>query len=96
MTEAVKDCRGTPVTVGSLVRVLSIPTWLFERIPPEEHADLRSMLGEVFEVYELDEWGGAWVEKWWNGPGESHGHSLSLAAEEMEVVDVSPDGTPSA
>jgi hypothetical protein len=46
------------------------------------------MVGEVFEVYEIDEYGAAWVEKaWLNESGDySHGDSLALDAHEMEVV----------
>ena len=47
----------------------------------------RSMEGEVFEVYEIDEWGGAWVEKWWRAAdGTSSSHSLGLGPNQMEVV----------
>jgi hypothetical protein len=45
------------------------------------------MEGEVFEVYEIDERGGAWVTKWWYlTDGESFSHSLSRASDEMEVA----------
>jgi len=37
------------------------------------------MLGEVFEIYEIDEWGGAW--------GQYQSHSLSLESDEMELVE---------
>jgi hypothetical protein len=46
------------------------------------------MLGEVFEVYEIDEWGGVWVEKaFLSPPGQYQSHSLSLASDEMELVE---------
>lgn len=57
---SVTDRHGQPVTVGSHVRVLSIPESVLRPLPPDERADLESMLGEVFEVYEIDEWGQAW------------------------------------
>jgi hypothetical protein len=45
------------------------------------------MRGEVLEVYEVDEWGSAWVEKTWRAPdGTSTTHSLGLGPENMEVV----------
>jgi hypothetical protein len=41
----------------------------------------------VFEVYEIDEYGTAWVEKsWGEGNGQSRSHHLSLDSDEMEVV----------
>ena len=47
----------------------------------------RSMQGEILEVYEVDEWGGAWVTQWWGARGgKAQSHSLALRPEEMEVV----------
>lgn len=44
------------------------------------------MAGEIFEVYDVDEWGGAWVEKWWHeSDDEASSHSLGLSPSEMEV-----------
>jgi hypothetical protein len=44
-------------------------------------------MGEVFEVYEIDEYDGAWVEKiWTQEDGAERSHSYSLASHEMEVV----------
>jgi hypothetical protein len=46
------------------------------------------MLGEVFEVAELDAYGRVEVEKWWSrGGGVSHSHTLWLDSHEMERVD---------
>jgi hypothetical protein len=45
------------------------------------------MVGQVFEVYEIDEWGQAWVQTFWDPPrGECWGHSLGLDPDEMEVA----------
>jgi hypothetical protein len=45
------------------------------------------MLGEVFEVYEVDKWGSAWVKKRWSvAKGKSISHSLALAPGEMEAI----------
>ena len=44
------------------------------------------MVGETFEVYEVDEWGGAWVEKWWHeSDDEGSSHSVGLSPSEMEL-----------
>ena len=53
------------------------------------------MVGEVFEVYELDEWGQAWVSKSWfrEDGGWGRGHSMGLDSHEMERVDPDDDGT---
>jgi hypothetical protein len=81
------DRNGTPVTVGSIVRVLEVPVSLMEKLPPDEAAEIQSMKGAAFSVYEIDEWGSAWVEKLWNvGTSEPFSHSLALAPSEMEVI----------
>jgi len=82
----VVDRKGQPVEVGTRVRVLEIAAFLKRALPPEEVQELATMVGEVFEVYEIDECGAAWVEKVWNDPDGSRSHSLALDAHEMEVV----------
>ncbi len=77
---------GQPVRVGTRVRVLEISASLESVLPPDEVKELATMVGEVFEVYEIDESGGAWVEKEWDEPGGQRSHSLSLEAHEMEVA----------
>jgi hypothetical protein len=45
------------------------------------------MKGEVLDVYEVDEWGSAWVKKWWKPSGKkAYCHSLALSSDEMELV----------
>ena len=75
----VPDRNGKKVLVGSRVRVVAIAAFLERDLPPEEWECVRSMLGEVFEIYEIDEWGGAWVQY--------QSHSLSLESDEMELVE---------
>ena len=46
------------------------------------------MVGDVFDVYELDDFGQAWVRKDWDdADGNCHGHSIGLDPHEMERVD---------
>ena len=73
------DCNGKPVLVGSRVRIVAIAAFLERNLPPDEWKCVRSMLGEVFEIYEIDDWGGAWVQY--------QSYSLSLVSDEMELVD---------
>jgi len=92
---ASRDRNGIPVSVGTSVRVVSISVSL-EWLSPEEVVRVRSMEGEVFSVYEIDQWGNAWVEKWWHeGDGKATSHSLGLASSEMEVVPDVPAPNPS-
>jgi hypothetical protein len=70
------------------VRVVAIAAFLERDLPHEEWERVRSMLGEVFEVYEIDKWGGAWSEKQFpSTPGQYQSHSLSLASDEMELIE---------
>jgi hypothetical protein len=81
------DRHGHPVTVGMRVRVTGIDPSVTRDLPGAEGQDVASMLGEVFEVYEIDERGAAWVEKQWpQSDGASRSHSLALDPREMEVV----------
>ena len=64
----------------------SIAASLKRDLAADERADLESMVGETFEVYEIDEYGSAWMEKVWTQPGGLRTHSLALASHEMEVV----------
>jgi hypothetical protein len=81
----VRDRNGNLVTVGSHVRVLSIAP-LDLSAEPAEVERVQSMLGQVFEVYEIDPYGRAWVEKWWHlSPDQSISHSLALESKEMEL-----------
>lgn len=76
------------MTVGCFVRVLRLPDGLRADLPPDEWADIATMLGQVFEVDELDEYGQAWVTKWWvRGDGVSQSHSLGLDPDQMERVE---------
>jgi len=75
----VPDRNGKKVLVDSRVRVVAIAAFLERDLPPEEWKCVRSMLGEVFEIYEIDEWVGAWVQ--------NQSHSLSLESDEMELVE---------
>ena len=85
--EEARDVNGTIVRVGTRVRVLKISPSVLSQLPESEAECARSMEGEVFEVYEIDEWGGAWVEKsWLTDDGTSTPHSLGLGPGQMEVV----------
>ena len=87
MDEETQDVNGAPVRVGTRIRVLAISPSVLSQLPQSEADCARSMEGETFEVYEVDEWGGAWVEKRWRAAdGTSTSHSLGLGPNQMEVV----------
>jgi hypothetical protein len=67
--------------------VLRISDSVLAQLSESEAEAARSMEGEVLEVQEIDEWGGAWVEKSGRAAdGTPFSHSLGLGPEQMEVV----------
>ncbi|WP_018607383.1 hypothetical protein [Uliginosibacterium gangwonense] len=84
-----QDANGRPVLQGTRVRLLSLSGEWFDNLPADEKADVLSMIGEVFEVTEIDEYGYPWVGESWPdaAKGEWRGHSIALESHEMEVVD---------
>ena len=82
-----KDCHGHPVRIGMHVRLLKLPVELKKDLSAEEWLDIESMLGGVFEVTEIGEYGHPYIEKWCQrADGSSHFHCLWLHPDEMEVV----------
>jgi hypothetical protein len=82
-----KDCDGREVRVGSRVRLLKVAEFLQRDLPPDEWNQLQGMVGEVFEVMDIDEYGGAWIERLFDDPeGGQSSQSYSVAADEMELV----------
>jgi len=85
-TEA-EDINGTPVFVGSRVRVLRISDSVLSQLSEADAEAARAMEGSVLEVNEIDEFGGAWVEDSWQAAdGTVVSHSLGLGPNQMEVV----------
>lgn len=84
-----RDRNGTPVHVGNRVRLLGLSGKWLEELPVEERRDVLSMVGEIFEVEEIDEYGHPWIRKAW--PNEKEGtcysHSIALEPHELELVD---------
>lgn len=93
MDTEIQDVNGAAVRVGTRVRVLKISDSVLSHLSESEAEATRSMEGEVLEVYEIDEWGAAWVEKTWRAAdGTSVSHSLGLGPEQMEVAPGPSDG----
>ena len=89
--EEAVDINGEPVHVGSRVRVLKISDEILSQLPEADATAARAMEGDILEVYEIDEWGSAWVEKSWHeADGTPVSHALGLGPEQMEVL-IDPD-----
>jgi hypothetical protein len=88
----VVDRHGQTVSVGTRVRMLEVAESLRLRVSRKEWAELEAMVGLVFTVDEIDEYGSAWVrEVRLSRKGEyKSGHHYALDAHEMEVVDERP------
>ena len=81
------DSAGQPVRIGTVVRVTHIDESTLEPLSRLERNRVLSMMGETFKVYEVDEWGRAWVEKWWHEGGDmADSHSLGLEPQQILVV----------
>lgn len=87
MDDEAEDINGTPVYVGSRVRVLKISESVLSQLSEADAEATRAMEGSVLEVNEIDEFGGAWVEDSWQAAdGTAVTHSLGLGPAQMEVV----------
>ncbi|MBK8069807.1 MAG: hypothetical protein IPK27_19965 [Rhodanobacteraceae bacterium] len=88
------DCDGMQVELGSRVRILSLSGEWFDALPDEERLEVASMIGQVFEVEDIDEYGQPWVSKSWPDPREDrwHGHAVALESYEMQLV-LDPPGS---
>lgn len=88
MRPPARDRNGNVVRVGARVRLLGLSGRWLEELPSEERRDVLSMIGEVFEVEEIDKHGHAWIRKAWldDGQGTCRSHSIALDPEEMELV----------
>ncbi len=73
-----RDTNGNIVQVGARVRVLSLSGKWLDKLPGAEKDEVLSMIGDVFEVEEIDKYGQPWVRK--------RSDSVALASCEMEVV----------
>jgi hypothetical protein len=81
------DGSGQLVRVGATVRIVQIHDSTTTDLPELEKERVLSMLGDAFEVYEIDEWGQAWVEKnWHEGEELIDSHSLGLEPAQMVLI----------
>ncbi len=83
------DKNGRIVAVGTRVRLSALSGQWLEDLPEDEKPAVSSMVGEVFEVEEIDQHGLAWIRKSWfdSEAGTCSSHSIGLEAHEMELVD---------
>ena len=82
------DRTGNPVCVGARVRLIALSGKWLDELPENERQDVLSMVGDIFDVEEIDQYGHPWIRKSWpNEPeGTSYSHSIALEPQEMELV----------
>ena len=76
------------MNVGAQVRLVALSGRWLDELPKDEKQDVLSMIGEVFCVEEIDEYGHPWIRKSWPNEqeGTCHSHSIALEPQEMELV----------
>jgi len=81
------DRNGKCVVVGSQIRIVRLSGRWLDRLPSNEKDDVLSMVGELHVVEEIDEYGHAWVCKFWpeHEEGRCRSHSIGLEANEMKI-----------
>jgi len=87
-TRAPTDCNGVELDVGSRIRLLSLSGQWFNELPSDEIAEVKSMIGGLFVVEEIDNYGQPWIRKSWmdSVEGTCRGHSIALEPHEAECV----------
>jgi hypothetical protein len=83
-----KDCNDIELGTGSRVRLLSLSGQWLNELPPDEIADVKSMIGKLFVIEEVDNYGQPWIRKSWidSIEGTCHGHSIALEPHEAKCV----------
>lgn len=82
-----QDINGINVKVGSHVKILSLNPDDFSHLEQKGLEEVMSMIGEILKVYEVDQYGQAWVTKeWWYAEDDMMSHSIGLSSNEFEVV----------
>lgn len=57
------DQRGNPICVGDKILVLKIPDSLIHDMNEESRKVIEGCKNQIMKIYELDEYGFAWLEK---------------------------------
>lgn len=87
-----KDTHGEKVEIGSYIKIISLDPKDFSYLEKERLSQIMNMIGEVFKVYEIDEYGQAWVEKVWESTEEDYfSDSIGLRRNEFELYNQSKE-----
>ena len=79
------DCHGKPVAVGDIVRIVALNADFIADFPGDEQPLIQSMVGQLFKIYGIDEFGQPWVSKEFHDErGQPQTHIIALDPEDME------------
>ena len=82
-----RDREGNVVEVGTLVKILNIGEEVLRLLSDDEKKHVLTMVGEVFEVFEIDEPGFIWVQKFWNRESSNpYSHMVGVCPTDVQVV----------
>lgn len=84
-----KDKHGNAVKLSAPVRLWSLSGQWVKELPAEEKNDVIAMIGQIFAVEEVDEYGKSWPDE---VEGKCRSHADALEPDEMQIVggNVSP------
>ena len=84
-----KDRLGNIVKEGDTIRLLFINWNGVKDLSEKEQQDLKTMIGEAYNVEGIDKYGSIWITKWWDsGVSEKRSHSFALGPEEFEKINM--------
>ena len=83
------DRNGTLVHIGTRVRVLCLTGQCLADVSALTRREALSMVGEVYEVEDIDKEGHPWIRKSWEDEDRCASYEIAIELEphEMEVVD---------
>jgi hypothetical protein len=85
-TDFVLDIDGKEVRIGDFVEVLEIDKVIERRLSEDEKTQVHSMVGDVLEVEDIDEYGCVWVSKEFPTNDHTHfSHGIALEKEQMRL-----------
>jgi hypothetical protein len=59
-TISITDAPNKPITAGSFVRIIKMPTWLTHDLPDQEVDRLLQCEGSIMKILEVDKYGYIW------------------------------------
>ena len=81
------DRHGRPVAVGDIVRIVKLSQEFIDHFPEPDQILIQSMVGQLFKIYGVDEYGQPWVNKEFHDEtGRPQSHIIALDPDEMERI----------